>query len=89
MGDVYLDLTVINDSDPEKQMEIQFLADAGSSRAWIPRDVARKLGIEPVGQVPLELANGRVAKYPYGLCKFQYGAASMTKMGCSTSINVS
>ncbi len=27
MGDVYLDMTVINDSDPNKQMEIQFLAD--------------------------------------------------------------
>lgn len=72
MGDVYLDLTVINDSDPEKQMELQFLADTGATRAWIPSEVAKKLDIEAVGDVPLQLANGRVTKYPYGLCKFEY-----------------
>src|SRR5713226_3124487 len=72
MGDVYLDLTVINDSDPNKQMEIQFLADTGATRAWIPNDVAKKLGIKPIGYTPLELANGKIQRLPYGLCKFEY-----------------
>ncbi len=72
MGDVYLDLTIINDSDPEQQMELSFLADTGATRAWIPKDIAKQLGIEPIGEVPLQLANGRIAKYPYGLCKFEY-----------------
>jgi hypothetical protein len=43
MGDVYLDLTVINDANPNKQMEIQFLADAGPARAWLPGEIAKKL----------------------------------------------
>lgn len=72
MGNVYFDLTVINDSDPDQQMELSFLADTGATRARIPRDIARKLGIEPVGEVPLQLANGHITRYPYGLCKFEY-----------------
>ncbi len=72
MGDVYLDLTVINDSDPTKQMEIQFLADTGATRAWIPEEIARKLGIKSIGKIPMELANGKIHRLPYGLCKFEY-----------------
>jgi predicted aspartyl protease len=72
MGDIYLDITIINDVDLEKQKEVQFLADTGATRAWIPVKLARELDIEEVGRVPLELADGKVKKYPYGLCKFEY-----------------
>jgi predicted aspartyl protease len=72
MGDLYIELTVINDSDFETQRDVQFLADTGASRAWIPQNLAEELGIEPVGQIPLELANGAIMNYPYGLCKFEY-----------------
>ncbi len=72
MGDIYLDITIINDVDLEKQREVQFLADTGATRAWIPKQLARELDIEEVGRVPLELADGKVKKYPYGLCKFEY-----------------
>jgi len=72
MGDIYLDITVMNDADLEKQKEVQFLADTDATRAWIPKTLARELNIKEVGKVPLELANGKVQKYPYGLCKFAY-----------------
>ncbi len=72
MGDVYLDLTVINDSDPKKKMKVKFLADSGATYAWISADIAKKLKIKPVGRVPLELANGKIYRLPYGLCKFRY-----------------
>lgn len=72
MGDIYLDLTVMNDVDLEKQKQIQFLADTVATRAWIPKTLALELGIKEVGKVPLELAKGKVQKYPYGLCKFEY-----------------
>jgi predicted aspartyl protease len=72
MGDIYIDLTVINDVDLEKQKQVQFLADTGATRAWIPKKLARELDIKAVGKVPLELANGNVKEYPYGLCKFEY-----------------
>lgn len=72
MGDVYINIALINDSDLEKQREVQFLADTGATRAWISEDIAKDLDIKPVGSVPLELANGEVQEYPYGLCKFAY-----------------
>lgn len=72
MGDVYIDLTVINDQDPARQRGLQFLADTGATRAWIPEDIAAELDIEPIGRVPLELANDDIQEYPYGLCKFEY-----------------
>jgi clan AA aspartic protease len=72
MGDVYINITVINDSDPEKQREVQFLADTGATRAWIPEEIAEELDIQPVGSVPLELADGSIREYSYGLCKFEY-----------------
>ena len=72
MGDVYITITVINDSDPDKQREVQFLADTGATRAWIPKDIAQDLDIQPVGSVPLELADGNIQEYSYGLCKFEY-----------------
>ena len=72
MGDVYIPLTIINDANFEKQRNISFLVDTGATRAWIPQDVAVELDIQPVGQIPLELANGDIVQYPYGLCKFEY-----------------
>ena len=72
MGDVYIDVNLINDADPERSREIQFLADTGATRAWIPEEVAAEVDIQAVGKVPFELANGQVKSYPYGLCKFEY-----------------
>jgi predicted aspartyl protease len=72
MGDMYIELTIMNDSNFEKHRDIPFLVDTGATRAWIPQEVAAELGIQPVGQIPLELANGDIINYPYGLCKFEY-----------------
>jgi hypothetical protein len=70
--DVTIDITVINDSDPEKRRTVRFLADKGVTRAWIPEDMAVELDIQPIGRVPVELAEGAVQEYPYGLCKFEH-----------------
>ncbi|MDI6791478.1 MAG: hypothetical protein QME81_01230 [bacterium] len=72
MGDVYLSLTVTNDADISRQKDIQFLADSGAARAWIDKDAAEELDITEQGRVPLELADGQIVEYPYGLCKFVY-----------------
>ena len=72
MGDIYIDLTIANIDDPERQQEVSFLVDTGATRAWVSEEVARAVGIEPVGTVPLGLADGTVAERPYGLCRFVY-----------------
>ncbi len=53
-------------------MEIQFLADTSATRASLPGEIAKKLGIKSVGRIPMELADGKVHRLPYGLCKFEY-----------------
>lgn len=72
MGDVYLELTITNDADLERQKDVSFLVDTGAFRSWIPRPLADELGIKKVGTVRVELATGRRTKVPYGLCKFIY-----------------
>ncbi len=72
MSDVYLELTIANIEDPERQQEVSFLVDTGATRAWISQELAEALGIKPVGTVPLELADGSITERPYGFCLFGY-----------------
>lgn len=73
MGDIYLELIIANLYDLERQQEIPFLVDTGSTRAWIPQQVADELGIEPAGDISLELADGSIKELPYGFCLFDFG----------------
>ena len=78
MGDIYLELTVANIKDPERQQEVSFLVDTGATRSWISKEIADTIGIEAVGAVPLELADGStglaevgsIRELPYGFCLF-------------------
>jgi len=72
MSEIYLELTVMNIKDPERQKQVSFLVDTGSTRAWVSKEIADAVGIEPVGTVPLELADDSIAEHSYGLCIFAY-----------------
>jgi predicted aspartyl protease len=72
VGKVYLELTIANIEDRRRQKELAFLVDTGTTRAWIPRQIARELGIKKVGAVALELADGSIKKFPYGMCVFVF-----------------
>ncbi|MEW6368524.1 MAG: retroviral-like aspartic protease family protein [Acidobacteriota bacterium] len=77
MGDIYLELTVANIANLERQREISFLVDTGATRAWIPEAVAGELGIQPAGKIELELADGSVRELPYGFCLFSFGSETV------------
>ena len=77
MGDIYLELTIANISNLERQKELSFLVDTGSTWAWIPKKVADELGIQTAGTVPLELADGSVRELPYGFCLFDFGGETI------------
>lgn len=77
MGEIYLDLTIANIHDLSKQKEISFLVDTGATRAWIPENVANELGIQPVGTVSLELADGSIKDLSYGYCLFDFGGETV------------
>ena len=77
MGDIYLELTIANIQNTERQKDISFLVDAGATRAWVPKKIADELGIQPAGTVPLELADGTIRELPYGFCLFDFGGETV------------
>ena len=72
MSDIYLELTIANIKNPERQQVVSFLVDTGATRAWVSKEIAEAVGIEPVGTIPLELADGSITERPYGFCLFVY-----------------
>ena len=72
MSEIYLELTIANIRDPDRQKSVSFLVDTGATRAWVSKEIAEALGIAPSGTVPLELADGNIRELPYGLCLFAY-----------------
>ncbi|MBT9163291.1 MAG: hypothetical protein DDT24_00197 [Chloroflexi bacterium] len=72
MSEIYLKLTIANIKDPERQQETLFLVDTGATRAWVSKEIAEGVGIEPAGIVRLELADGSITERPYGFCLFVY-----------------
>lgn len=77
MGDLYLDLIVSNIQNMDRQKEVSFFVDTGASRAWISKNIADELGIQPIGDVELELADGSITTYPYGACFFTFGSETI------------
>ena len=77
MGDIFLELTIANIHDLERQQEVSFLVDTGATRAWIPKAIADELGIEPEGTVSLELADGSQKELSYGFCLFDFGGETI------------
>lgn len=77
MSDIYLELTVANIKIPERRQKVSFLVDTGAIRAWISKEIAETLGIEPVGTVPLELADGSITERPYAFCLFIYNGETV------------
>ncbi len=77
MGDVYLELTIVNIHDLDRQQDVSFLVDTGATRAWIPHEIADDLGIEPAGNVSLELGGGSIKEFPYGFCLFDFGGETV------------
>ncbi|MFQ5857235.1 MAG: aspartyl protease family protein [Anaerolineae bacterium] len=77
MSDIYLDLTITNINDPERQQDVSFLVDTGATLAWISEEMAEAVGIEPIGTIPLELADGSITERSYGFCLFVYDGETM------------
>jgi len=77
MSEIYLELIITNIKFPERKQRISFLVDTEATRAWVSKEIAEALGIEPSGTVPLELADGSIRELPYGLCLFAYNGETI------------
>lgn len=77
MGDIYLNLTVANLKNPARRQDVSFLVDTGATLTWLSKEIAEDLALEPIGNIPLELADGNVTEQPYGFCLFDYHGEMM------------
>jgi len=52
--------------------EAQFLVDTGATDSRAPSVELRRIGVQPVGRMAYELANGTVQEYPFGLVEIRF-----------------
>jgi len=56
-------LTIIG---PEGEATIEALVDTAATYSWIPEDILRNLGVQPITSKAFSLADGRVMQYQIG-----------------------
>ena len=49
-----------------------FLLDTGATDCFAPAAELRKIGVQPVGRMAYELADGRVVEYEFGLAQLRF-----------------
>jgi clan AA aspartic protease len=52
--------------------EADFLVDTGATDSLAPGVELRKIGVQPVGKMVYELADGTVKEYPFGLVQIEF-----------------
>jgi len=52
--------------------EADFLVDTGATDSLAPAVELRKIGLQPVGKMVYELADGAVHEYPFGLVRIEF-----------------
>ncbi len=66
MGEVHVEIVVVNPRTGVRSKAITALADTGATLTVIPAELLRRLGIQKVRTVSLVLANGRRAERDVG-----------------------
>ncbi len=66
MGEVHVEIVVVNPRTGARSGEITALADTGATLTVIPGELLRRLGIQKVRTVSLVLADGRRARRDVG-----------------------
>jgi len=68
MGRFYVGCKVENHKDPKRRSVVpRLLVDTGSDFTWIPDDVLKRIGVEPVKKdLQIQLANGQIVTRTVG-----------------------
>jgi clan AA aspartic protease len=72
MGLTYVTVTIKPISNGKDSYEAQFLVDTGATDTSAPLSQLKKIGIQPVGKMSYELANGTVQEYEFGLAQIEF-----------------
>ena len=71
MGMFKQKVKISNTVDPAKSLQKDFWVDTGALYSFIPENVLKGLGCEPVDMRNLVLADGRPDRRPFGFCNFE------------------
>jgi clan AA aspartic protease len=72
MGLTQVTATIRSLRDPERTYSALFLVDTGAYDSVIPEEAAEALGVEPIGAVECELADGTPRKFPFAICQIEF-----------------
>jgi clan AA aspartic protease len=72
MGLIYVPVTLRESKKSRKKYQAKFLVDSGATDTLAPAKDLKKAGIEPVGKMTYELADGSPVEYSYGLAVIEF-----------------
>ena len=72
MGLIQVTVTLRVPGSKNAGYEALFLVDTGATDSMAPGSELKNAGIEPVGKMSYELANGEVQEYPFGLAQIEF-----------------
>ncbi|MFH1109353.1 MAG: clan AA aspartic protease [Planctomycetota bacterium] len=72
MGLIHVTTSLKTLGQTDGPYEAQFLVDAGATDSLAPSVELRRIGVQPVGRMAYELANGTVQEYPFGLVEIRF-----------------
>ena len=72
MGLIHVTVALREKLKSKKKYEADFLIDTGATDSLAPAKGLKKAGIEPVGKMTYELADGTLIEYPFGLAVIEF-----------------
>jgi len=72
MGLTRVTVALRNPRAPTRNYEADFLVDTGATDSLAPAAELKKIGLEPMGSVVYELANGALQEYQFGLAEILF-----------------
>ena len=72
MGLIQVTVTLKVPGSEDNAYDALFLVDTGATDSMAPGSELKRAGIEPVGKMNYELADGSVHEYPFGLAQIEF-----------------
>jgi clan AA aspartic protease len=80
MGNVHVEATLANVSDPTRKKQVRFLVDTGAFYTVVPRNWLRALDVTPSWKERVRFADGRIAVWDVGEAKLTLDGRSVTTL---------
>ena len=72
MGAIHVTVSLRQSTKSKKTYEADFLVDAGATDCFASASRLKKAGIEPVGKMTYELADGTAVEYSFGIAVIEF-----------------